>query len=36
VVKDAAMTGARLGLDKLPEELRAKIPEDLRVKITGQ
>ena len=36
VVKDAAMTGARLGLDKLPEELRAKIPEDLRVKISGQ
>ena len=36
VVKDAALTGARLGLDKLPEELRAKIPEDLRVKISGR
>ena len=36
VVKDAAMTGARLGLDKLPEEIRQKIPEDLRLKITGQ
>jgi len=35
VVKDAALTGARLGLDKLPEELRAKIPEELRVKISG-
>lgn len=36
VVKDAAMTGARIGLDKLPEEIRQRIPEDLRVKITGQ
>ena len=36
VVKDDAMSGARLGLDKLPEEIRSKIPEDLRVKITGQ
>jgi hypothetical protein len=36
VVKDAAMTGARMGLDKLPEELRQRIPEDLRVKISGQ
>jgi hypothetical protein len=36
VVKDAAITGARLGLDKLPEEIRQRIPEDLRVKISGQ
>jgi hypothetical protein len=36
VVKDAAMSGARLGLDKLPEEIRQRIPEDLRVKISGQ
>jgi hypothetical protein len=36
VVKDAAMTGARMGLDKLPEELRQRIPEDLREKILGQ
>ena len=36
VVKDAAMTGARMGLDKLPEELRQRIPEELRVKISGQ
>ncbi len=36
VVKDAAMTGARIGLDKLPEEIRQRIPEDLRVKISGQ
>ncbi len=36
VVKDAAMTGARFGLDKLPEEIRQRIPEDLRVKITGE
>jgi hypothetical protein len=35
-VKDAAMTGARFGLDKLPEEIRQRIPEDLRVKITGE
>src|SRR5215471_10718376 len=27
-VKDAALTGARLGLDKLPEEIRQRIPED--------
>ncbi|HZD31375.1 MAG TPA: hypothetical protein VE779_06915 [Candidatus Angelobacter sp.] len=36
VVKDAAMTGARKGLEKLPEEIRDKIPEDLREKITGE
>ena len=36
VVKDAALTGARMGLDKLPEEIRQRIPEDLRIKITGQ
>lgn len=36
VVKDAAMTGARLGLEKLPEEIRDRIPEDLRLKISGQ
>jgi hypothetical protein len=36
VVKDAALSGARLGLDKLPEEIRQRIPEDLRVKISGQ
>ena len=35
-IKDAALTGARLGLDKLPEEIRQRIPEDLRVKISGQ
>jgi len=34
VVKDAALTGARKGLDKLPEEIREKIPEDLREKLT--
>ena len=36
VVKDAALTGARIGLDKLPEEIRQRIPEDLRFKISGQ
>src|ERR1700758_2115315 len=36
VVKDVAMTGARLGLEKLPEEIRERIPEDLRLKISGQ
>ena len=36
VVKDAALSGARMGLDKLPEQIRQRIPEDLRVKITGQ
>jgi len=36
VVKDAALTGARLGLEKLPDEIRDRIPEDLRVKISGQ
>jgi len=36
VVKDAALTGARLGLEKLPEEIRERIPEDLRLKISGQ
>jgi hypothetical protein len=36
VVKDAALTGARIGLDKLPESIQQKIPEDLRVKISGQ
>ena len=36
VMKDAAITGARKGLDKLPEEIREKIPEELREKITKQ
>jgi len=36
VVKDAALTGARLGLEKLPEEIRERIPEELRLKISGQ
>ena len=36
VVKDVALTGARLGLEKLPEEIRERIPEDLRLKISGQ
>jgi len=36
VVKDAAMLGARVGLEKLPEEIRDRIPEDLRLKISGQ
>jgi hypothetical protein len=36
VVKDAALTGARIGLDKLPEKIQQKIPEELRVKISGQ
>ena len=36
VMKDAAITGARLGLEKLPEQVREKIPEDLRLKISGQ
>jgi hypothetical protein len=36
VVKDAALTGARLIHDKLPEQIRERIPEDLRVKISGQ
>jgi len=36
VVKDVALTGARMGLEKLPEEIRERIPEDLRVKISGQ
>jgi len=35
VVKDAALTGARLVHDKLPEQIRDRIPEDLRVKISG-
>jgi hypothetical protein len=36
VVKDVAMFGARVGLEKLPEEIRDRIPEDLRLKISGQ
>jgi hypothetical protein len=36
VVKDVALSGARMGLKKLPEEIRERIPEDLRVKISGQ
>jgi len=36
VVKDAALTGARIGLEKLPDEIRDRIPEDLRLKISGQ
>src|SRR5579862_9544302 len=35
VVKDAALTGARFGLEKLPDEIRDRIPEDLRLKISG-
>lgn len=35
VVKDAALTGARFGLEKLPDEIRDRIPEDLRLKIEG-
>jgi len=35
-VKDAALTAASKGLEKLPEEIREKIPEDLRDKITKQ
>jgi len=34
VVKDVALTGARRGLEKLPEEIRERIPEDLRLKIS--
>ena len=33
VMKDAAMIGARRGLEKLPEEIRDRIPEDLKLKI---
>ena len=29
-------SGARVGLEKLPEEIRDRIPEDLRLKISGQ
>jgi len=36
VVKDAALTSARLIHDKLPEQIRDRIPEDLRLKISGQ
>ncbi len=36
VVKDAALLGARRGLEKLPDEIRDRIPEDLRLKISGQ
>jgi hypothetical protein len=36
VIKDATLTGARMGLDKLPEQIRDRIPEDLRLKISGQ
>lgn len=36
VVKDAALIGARMVHDKLPEPIRERIPEDLRVKISGQ
>jgi hypothetical protein len=35
VVKDVALSGARRGLEKLPEEIRERIPEDLRLKISG-
>src|SRR5450755_4886440 len=34
VVKDVAMFGARVGLEKLPDEIRDRIPEDLRLKIS--
>jgi len=30
------MLGARVGLQKLPDEIRDRIPEDLRLKISGQ
>jgi hypothetical protein len=36
VVKDVALFGARVGLEKLPEQVRERIPEDLRLKISGQ
>ena len=36
VVKDVALTGARMGLEKLPEEIRERIPEDLRLKISRE
>jgi len=35
-VKDAALLGARVGLEKLPDEIRDRIPEDVRLKISGQ
>ena len=36
VVKDAALFGARVGLEKLPEEIRDRIPEELKLKISWQ
>ena len=36
VVLGAAITGARMVHDKLPEKVKERIPEELRVKISGQ
>ena len=36
VVVDAALTGARLVHDKLPERVREHIPEELRLRLGGQ
>ncbi len=36
VVADAALTGARLVHDKLPERVRERIPEELRLRLGGQ
>jgi hypothetical protein len=30
------MFGARVGLEKLPDEIRDRIPEELKLKISGQ
>jgi hypothetical protein len=36
VMVDAAMQGARIVHDRLPERVRDRIPEELRLKISGQ
>src|SRR4051812_13464562 len=36
VMADAAMQGARIVHDRLPERVRDRIPEELRLKISGQ
>lgn len=36
VMVDAALHGARVVHDRLPERLRDRIPEELRLKISGQ
>jgi hypothetical protein len=33
---DAALYGARVVHDRLPERVRDRIPEELRLKISGQ